>query len=72
MCAGCRSSSQGASEDLNAKPFGTLSDGSMGDAGVAMKANDKFDGSNSQNEKYELSAPSRNASATAVANVGRQ
>ena len=73
MCAGCNGGNlRGASQDLNAKPFnGNQSDGSMGQGGYAMKASDKYDGSNSQDQKFEGSAPSKNASASAVANVGR-
>lgn len=73
MCAGCLGGNvKGASQDLNAKPFnGNESDGSMGQGGYAMKANNKYDGPNSQDQKFEASAPGKNASASAVANVGR-
>lgn len=69
MCAGCRSYQ---SEDFDAKPFGTIRDGSMGDAGIAMKNNPKFDGDSGQGEKFEGMAPDRAAGAKQVEYSGRQ
>lgn len=72
MCGSCMSSSQGASQDLNAKPFGGINDGSMGDAGVAMRTNTKFDGVNSTNQKFEGSTPDKNVGAAQAQYSGRQ
>ena len=72
MCGSCMSSSQGASQDLNAKPFGGTNDGSMGDAGVAIRSNTKFDGANSTDQKFEGEAPDMNVGAAQAQYSGRQ
>lgn len=45
---------------------------SMGDKGIAMKSNPKFDGDSSQNMKFEGMAPERTASAREAQDTGRQ
>jgi hypothetical protein len=45
---------------------------SMGDKGIAMKNNPKFDGDGEQNMKFEGMAPKRIASATEAQYTGRQ
>lgn len=54
MCYECLSPEvRGASRDLDAKPFGTLKDGSMVHGNEAMADDTKFDGPSGQNEKFE-------------------
>jgi hypothetical protein len=45
---------------------------SMGDKGIAMKSNPKFDGDGEQNMKFEGMAPERTASAREAQDTGRQ
>jgi len=67
MCSGCLSS-----QDFDAKPFGSVSNGSMGDKGIAMKNSLKYDGDNGQDKKFEGLAPETTANAAQVENSGRQ
>ena len=68
MCAGCVS----ASQDFDAKPFGSTSNGSMGDKGIAIKTNTKFDGDSGQGEKFEGVAPAAPTGAAEAQYTGRQ
>jgi len=45
---------------------------SMGDDGIAMKDNPRYDGDSGQGEKFEGTAPSKNVSAEEAQNSGRQ
>jgi hypothetical protein len=68
MCAGCVS----ASQDFDAKPFGSTNNGSMGDKGIAIKSDTKYDGDSGQGEKFEGMAPSAEVSAGQAQYTGRQ
>lgn len=68
MCAGCKS----ASQDFNDKPFGTGSDSSMGDDGIAIKNSTKFEGDSGQSKKFEGLAPEKSVGASQAQYSGRQ
>lgn len=68
MCTQCLSSLQ----DFDAKPFGSVKDGSMGDKGIAMKSNTRYDGDGGTSQKFEGMAPEKSASALQAENTGRQ
>jgi len=68
MCAGCKS----ASMDFDAKPFTATQNGSMGDKGIAMKYNPRYDADSGQGEKFEGMAPSKSDNASTVQYTGRQ
>lgn len=69
MCSGCLSYQ---SRDLNARPFGDTSYGSLGDKGVAIKASLRYEGDNGQDKKFEGIAPGKTASAAEAEETGRQ
>lgn len=68
MCSNCMSSSQ----DFDNKQFGSIKDGSMGDAGIAMKSNPRYDGDGGTSKKFEGMAPEKPVSAAQAQNTGRQ
>jgi hypothetical protein len=69
MCVGCRSYQ---SEDFDANPFTETKNGSMGDKGIAMKNNARYDGDSGQGEKFEGMAPSKSDNAATAQYTGRQ
>ena len=72
MCAGCISSRSYQSKDVDAKPFLPTKNGSMGDDGIAMKNDTKYDGDGGQGEKFEGMAPGKSSGAKEVQYTGRQ
>lgn len=69
MCAGCRSYQ---SQDFDANQFSSTKNGSMGDQGIAMQSNTKYDGDNGQDQKFEGMAPAKLDKASTVEYTGRQ
>jgi hypothetical protein len=69
MCEGCRSYQ---SKDFDARPFTDTRNGSMGDDGIALKNNVKFDGDSGQGKKFEGLAPEKADGASTVQYTGRQ
>jgi len=69
MCSGCRSVQ---SKDFDDKPFTSTKNGSMGDDGVAMKDDTKYDGDSGQGKKFEGMAPGKSTGATEAQYTGRQ
>ena len=67
---GCQSLAQ--SKDYDANQFGTLRDGSMGDAGIAMKNSTRFDGDSGQSKKFEGMSAEKSTSAAEAEYTGRQ
>lgn len=58
---------------LDDRQFGvSTADGSMGDGGVAMKSNPRYDGDSGQTKKFEGKAPQRSSSASQAQFSGRQ
>jgi hypothetical protein len=72
MCAGCISSRSYQSKDVDAKPFLPTKNGSMGDDGVAIKDDEKYDGDSGQSKKFEGMGPSKGTGAKEAQNTGRQ
>lgn len=70
MMHGCSSLAQ--SKDFDDKQFGTLRDGSMGDAGIAMKNNPRFDGDSGQSKKFEGMSAEKSTTAKEAQYTGRQ
>jgi hypothetical protein len=68
MCAGCKT----ASQDFDTHPFLPTKNGSMGDDGVAIKDDEKYDGDSGQSEKFEGMGPSKGTGAKEAQNTGRQ
>ena len=69
MCRNCLSYQ---SKDFDDKQFGSTRDGSMGDKGIAMKNNTRYDGDSGQGKKFEGLSADKTASASQVQYSGRQ
>jgi hypothetical protein len=68
MCAGCKSYKQ----EFYYNPESENKSGSMGDKGIAIKDNPKYDGTGEQDQKFEGMAPGKSSGAKEVEYTGRQ